>query len=77
MSKKTILLTGTSGFIGYSFLNYALSKNYYVIDILRSKNKNNLKLNQLKKIYPQKYKSIFFSNYKSLNKKLKIDFIVL
>lgn len=71
MSKKTILLTGTSGFIGYSFLNYALSKNYYVIDILRSKNKNNLKLNQLKKIYPQKYKSIFFSNYKSLNKKLK------
>ena len=71
MNKKTILLTGTSGFIGYSFLNYILSKNYYVIDILRSKNKNNSKLNQLKKIHPKKYKSIFFSNYKSLNKKIK------
>ncbi len=71
MNKKTILLTGTSGFIGYNFLNYALSKNYYVIDILRTKNKSNSKLNQLKKIYPKKYKSIYFSNYKNLNKKFK------
>ena len=71
MNKKIILITGTSGFIGFSFLKYVLAKNYYVIDILRSKNKNNLKLNHLKKKYPKKYKSIFFSNYRGLNKKIK------
>ncbi len=71
MNKKTILLTGTSGFIGYTFLKYALSKKFDVTDILRSKNKSNSKLNQLKKIYPNRYKSIFFSNYKSLKQKIK------
>ncbi len=71
MSKKTLLLTGTSGFIGYNFLSYALSKNYNVIDILRVKNKTNYKLKKLKKKYPKKYKNIFYSNYFDLKKKIK------
>ena len=37
MNNKTLLITGTSGFLGYNFLKYILSKNYHVIDILRTK----------------------------------------
>ena len=71
MKKKTILLTGTSGFIGYNFLKYALSKNYNIVDILRSKNINNAKLKKIKKNYSKNYKTIFFSNYHEIQKKLK------
>ena len=71
MNKKTLLITGTSGFIGYNFLKYILSKNYLVIDILRIKNKKNVKLKNLKKKYPKTYKNIFFSEYSDLNKKIK------
>ncbi len=71
MRQKNLLLTGTSGFIGYSFLEYILSKKYSVIDVLRSKNINNPKLKKLKKKYPKKYKSIFYSNYFHLHKKIK------
>ena len=79
MSKKTLLITGTSGFIGYNFLKYILTKNYYIIDILREKNKNNYKLKKLKKKYPKNYKSIFFSNNHQLErkiKKLKINYFI-
>jgi|TARA_B100001059_G_C17826889_1_gene581965 nucleoside-diphosphate-sugar epimerase len=71
LRKKTLLLTGSTGFIGYKFLLYALSKNYSVIDILRSKNKKNKKIKKLKTLYPKKYKNIFFSNNKELSIKLK------
>ena len=71
MNKKTLLITGTSGFIGYNFLKYILLKNYLVIDILRIKNKKNVKLKNLKKKYPRTYKNIFFSEYSDLNKKIK------
>jgi CDP-paratose synthetase len=71
LKKKTILLTGTSGFIGYNFLKYALSKDYNIIDVLRSKNNNNTKLKKIKKNYPRNYKTIFFSNYHQIQKKLK------
>ena len=71
MKRKTLLLTGSTGFIGYKFLLYALSKNYSVIDILRSKNKKNKKIKKLKTLYPKKYKNIFFSNNKELSIKLK------
>ena len=71
MSKKTLLLSGTSGFIGYNFLSYILQKNYNVIDILRAKNKKNYKLKKLKKKYPKKYKNIFYSNYSHLENKIK------
>ena len=71
MRKKTLLLTGSTGFIGYKFLLYALSKNYSVIDILRSKNKKNKKIKKLKTLYPKKYRNIFFSSNKELSIKLK------
>jgi CDP-paratose synthetase len=71
LKKKTLLLTGTTGFIGHKFLLFALSKNFYVIDILRSKNNNNKKIKNLKSLYPKNYKNIFFSNNKELSKKLK------
>lgn len=79
MNKKKLLLTGTSGFIGYNFLKYILSKNYYVIDILRTKNKNNKKLQKLKKKYPKNYKTIFFKENYQLQKKIskvKVDFFI-
>jgi NAD dependent epimerase/dehydratase family enzyme len=47
--RKTILLTGTSGFIGKIFLKDALHKGFKVIDILRIKNKKNKNLNLLRK----------------------------
>jgi len=71
LNNKTLLITGTSGFLGYNFLKYILSKNYHVIDILRTKNRKNLKLKKLKKKYPINYKNIFFSDYHQLNKKIK------
>tara|TARA_Y100000816_G_scaffold278609_1_gene249967 strand:+ start:2542 stop:3432 length:891 start_codon:yes stop_codon:yes gene_type:complete len=79
LSKKTLLITGTSGFIGYKFLKYILTKNYLIIDILREKNKKNSKLKELKKKYPKNYRSIFFSDYRQLErkiKKLKINYFV-
>ena len=79
MSQKTLLITGTSGFIGYNFLKYILSRNYHVIDILRTKNRKNPKLKKLKKKHPTNYKSIFFSNYFQLNskiKKLKVNYFI-
>ena len=69
--KKKILITGSSGFIGYIFLKDALSKNYYMTDILRIKNKNNKKLLALKKEFPKSYKSIFFTKKSDIKKKLK------
>ena len=71
MKNKILLLTGTSGFIGYKFLSFALSKNFTVIDILRIKNKENKKIKKLRKAYSNNYKNIFFSNYNNLSKKLK------
>ena len=79
MSKKTLLIAGTSGFIGYNFLKYILTKNYHIIDILREKNKKNPKLKKLKKKYPKNYKSVFFSNNRQLErkvKKLKINYFI-
>ena len=71
MNKKTLLLTGTTGFVGYKFLLFALSNNFSVIDILRIKNKDNKKINELRNTYPKKYKNIFFANNTSLSKQLK------
>ena len=79
MKRQTLLLTGTTGFIGYNFLLFALSNNFIVIDILRSKNKDNKKIKKLKKIYSNNYKNIFFDSRKSLSKKLKninVDYFI-
>lgn len=77
--KKTILLTGSSGFLGKIFLKKSLKKNYQVIDILRLKNKKNLELNELRNKYPKTYKSVFFLKNEELEKKisnLKIDYFI-
>ena len=60
--KKTILLTGSSGFLGKIFLRESLKRKYQVIDILRLKNKKNLELNKLRKNYQKFYKSVFFKD---------------
>jgi len=77
--KKTILLTGSSGFLGNFFLKKALKNNYKVIDILRLKNKDNKKLNYLRKKFKPKYKTIFYNNTVELKKNLlniKIDYFI-
>ena len=79
MKKKTILITGSSGFIGYLFLKRSLEDGYKIIDILRDKNKKNKKLLYLRKKYKFSYKSIFFSDLKTLKNKLnnkKIDYFI-
>lgn len=79
MKKKKLLLTGTTGFIGYKFLSFALSNNFLVIDILRAKNKKNNKIIKLKKKYQSQYKNIFFDNNNELSKKLKnikVDYFI-
>ena len=78
MRKKTLLITGTTGFVGYKFLLFALSNNFLVIDILRKKNRKNKKIQKIKKAYSAKYNNIFFSNNKELSRKLKnIDAVIL
>lgn len=79
MKKKTILLTGTSGFIGKNFLKNALSNGYNVLDILREKNRKNNELKYLKKKHPKTYNSIFYSKTEVISNKLKnkkIDYFV-
>ena len=79
MKRKTLLLTGTTGFIGNKFLLFALSNNFLVIDILRSKNKSNKKIKKLRNTYPDSYKNIFFDNKKILSKKLNninVDYFI-
>ena len=62
MKINKILLTGSSGFIGFELLKN-LSKNYKVYITLRKKNKNQFKNKNIVEIY--------FNNYETLNKKLK------
>ena len=69
--KKKILITGSSGFIGNSFLKSALKNGYHIVDILRYKHIRNRDLVQLRKIYSKSYKSIFFKELKDIHKKLK------
>ena len=47
--KKKILISESSGFIEHSFLKDTLNKNYYIVDILKKKNKDNKRLIKLKR----------------------------
>jgi len=78
LKKKTLLLTGTTGFIGYKFLSFVLSNGFSVIDILRKKNKKNKKIRELRNAYPKKYKNIFFTNnnLSSQLKNIKADYFI-
>ena len=79
MKRKILLVTGSSGFLGSFFLVDALRKGYYVIDILRTKNKRNKSLDYVRKLFPKTYKSIYYSNFQELEKKIKygkFDYLV-
>ena len=71
MKKKIILITGSSGFLGNFFLIDGLKKGHHIVDILRSKNRKNKNLNSIRKQFPRTYRSIYYSKYKDLEKKLK------
>lgn len=58
---KKILLTGSTGFLGSEFLNFAIKKKYHVTDIIRSKNKINKIL-----VKKNNHKSIYFGDYSEL-----------
>lgn len=68
LSKK-ILITGSTGFIGTNIINYLLKKDFYIYDVLRSKNKENKKINKLKK--NKNYRPIFYKEFIELEKKLR------
>lgn len=72
--KKNILITGSTGFLGYQFLSYALNKGINVTDILNDKHKNNKELNKLKKKYKKNYKQFYFQSYKDFKKLKKKNF---
>jgi nucleoside-diphosphate-sugar epimerase len=79
LKNKTILITGSSGFIGNFFLENALNKNFKIIDVLRFKNKNNKNLNKLRKKFKSSYKSIYYKDVDEIEKQLKnkrIDFFI-
>mgnify|MGYP000918262141 CR=1 FL=1 len=70
---KSILLTGSTGFIGSNILKKLYPK-YKIFIILRSSSKNKIKLNNHKKIEIINYK-----NFNQLNKKLqkiKVDVVI-
>ena len=70
MNKK-ILITGSTGFIGSHVKEYLLKKNYFVIDIIREKNKNKIKKNK-------NYKPIFYRTIEDLEKKIKkVEFSII
>ena len=75
--KQSILILGSSGFLGSNFLLFALKNGYDVTDILRFKNKNNKNISELKKKY-KNYKSIFYKEFKQLKKikERKFDFFI-
>ena len=65
MKTKTILLTGTSGFVGFNFLKFALKNNFKVIDILRDKNKKNKRLIFIRKNYKKNTNLFFLKDIKN------------
>ena len=76
MNKK-ILITGSTGFIGSNIINYLLTKNFYIYDLLRLKNRKKIKINKLKE--NKKYIPIFYNKFSDLEHKLrtlKIDIII-
>jgi len=65
--KKKILITGTSGYLGYKFLSSVINdQNLFLTDIIRKKNS---KLDNLRKKHTN-YKSIHYKNYQDLKTKL-------
>lgn len=75
--KSSILILGSSGFLGNNFLITALENGYEVVDILRYDHKKNKKILKIKKKY-KNYKSFFYKEFKELKKikNKKFDFFI-
>lgn len=65
MKVEKILITGSSGFLGYQILEFLLKKGFYVTDLIR---KNNQKLNLLRRKYKKNYNSVLID--KGFEKKI-------
>ena len=75
---KSILLTGSTGFIGQNLTTLLLSLDYKVMALVRNNSKNKLFIKNTKKNNDNFY-PIYFKNLNSLPKKLsrlKIDYVV-
>lgn len=55
MKIKKILISGSTGFLGFKILNFLLKKNFFITDTVR---KNNHHLIALKKKFKKQYKSL-------------------
>ena len=72
MKLNKIIITGTTGFIGSFLLKFFLERNFFVVDIVRKKNKELLKL---KKKYKKNYFTIKPNEIKKLKNK-KFNFFI-
>ena len=72
MKKKNILITGSSGFLGSSIINYLSNKDYKFFLLIR-KNSN---LTRLKRNKNHKYIIIDYERLENIFKKNKIDLII-
>ena len=75
---RSILLTGSTGFIGQNLTTLLLSLDYKVVALVRNNSKNKLFIKNTKK-NNNNFHPIYFKNVNSLPKKLsklKIDYVV-
>ena len=76
--KKSILITGSTGFIGQNLTKLLLSLDYKIFALIRKKSKNKLFVINTQK-YNKNFYPIYFNNLNILPKKiskLKIDYVI-
>jgi len=76
--KKSILITGSTGFIGQNLTKLLLSLNYKVLVLIRKESKNKLFVKKTQK-NNKNFHPIYFNNINILPKKiskLKIDYVI-
>ena len=76
--KNSILITGSTGFIGQNLTKLLLSLNYKVIVLIRKESKNKLFVKKIKK-NNKNFHPIYFNNINILPKKiskLKINYVI-
>lgn len=74
MKIKKILITGSTGFLGYQILEFLLENGFHVTDLIRNKNK---KLDLLKRNYKKNYNSILIDkNFEKRMKGKKYEFFI-
>ena len=76
--KKSILITGSTGFIGQNLTKLLLSLNYKVLVLIRKESKNKLFVKKTQK-NNKNFHPIYFNNINTLPKKiskLKINYVI-